>query len=175
MAPKRPRGSVSRTPPPPRGTGRTSSDGAAADRRLDALSSSEENSLLRGSDEEPTVLPGTGPRCGPPPPAPVHAPRASTRTTPVGPKAVAHGPPAPTPAPETATTFGTGMPYTTPVQAFRAHAGTGSTTPTTATTAELPVTVLTGDGPRGSLVVTVPHNLAFPVEITVRTDPRERR
>ena len=31
------------------------------------------------------------------------------------------------------------------------------------------------DGPRGSLVVTVPHNLAFAVEITVRTDPRERR
>ena len=175
MAPKRPRGSVSRTPPPPRGTGRTSSDGAAADRRLDALSSSEENSLLRGSDEESTVLPGTGPRRGPPPPAPVNAPRASTRTTPVGPKAVAHGPPAPTPAPETATTTGTGLPYATPMQAFLAHAGTGPTTPATASTAALPVTVRTGDGPRGSLVVTVPHNLAFPVEITVRTDPRERR
>ena len=172
MAPKRPRGSASRTPPPPRGTGDTGTGGAAAARRLDALSSSEENSLLRGSDEDSTVLPGTGPRRGPPPPAPVNAPRASTRTTPVGPKAVAHGPPAPTPAPETATTTGTGLPYATPVQALLAHAGTG---PTTASTAALPVSVLTGDGPRGSLVVTVPHNLAFPVEITVRTDPRERR
>ena len=129
MAPKRSRGSVSRTPPPPRGAGGADTGGGADGRRLDTLSSSEENSLLRGSDEESTVPPGTGPRCGPPPPAPVNGPRASTRTTPVGPKAAAHGPPVPTPAPEPTTTTGTALPYATPVQALLAHAGTARLLP----------------------------------------------
>ena len=56
-------------------------------------------------------------------------------------------------------------------------AGHPTTTPasTLEYTATLP-TIATGATPGGgSLVVTVPHNLAFAVEITVRTDPRERR
>ena len=176
MAPKRSRGSVSRTPPPPK-----SGSGAAAHRPPGALSSSsEENSLLRASEDEPTAPPSAGPRRGPPPPVPINAPGHPTRASDAGPvTSTAHGPPVPTPAPTATSTTGIGFPFATPVQALRANVGTamemGSTVPTTASTAALPISITAGEGQKGSLVVSVPHNLAFPVEITVRTDPRERR
>eukprot|EP00439_Symbiodinium_sp_Y106_P008613 s5051_g1.t1 len=169
MAPTRSRGSVSRTPPPPK-----SGCGAAAGRRP------EENSLLRASEDEPTAPPNAGPRRGPPPPVPINAPgiRLELQVRDRLPlQLMVHRlqrqPPQLRRLPALA------FPFATPVQALRAHVGTavemGSTVPATASTAALPISITAGEGQKGSLVVSVPHNLAFPVEITLRADPRERR